>query len=173
MHQTIAQSIDRFHVTSWRPCWCTRIIDFLSVGNLSLLHANSAQTFCTVLYANMAIGHILIFLTTFIQSFYRTPRAFKFNKELLVQVENVSKEIKEVFNTYEVLVEQCRKRFGSSVAEQQCKRKKKRNGKELKRKAENSKEQVHVPTCSEKEPNKEKEERSVIDEWSTEEEIEN
>ena len=34
------------------------------------------------------------------------------------------------------------------------------------------KEQVHVPTCSEKEPNKEEEERSVIDEWSSEEEIE-
>ena len=60
----------------------------------------------------------------------------KFYKELLVQVENVSKEIREVFNTCEVLVEQCRKRFGSSVAEQQCKRKKKRNAqKELKRKA--------------------------------------
>ena len=36
MHQTIAQSIDRFQVTSWRPCWYTRRIDFLSVGNLSL-----------------------------------------------------------------------------------------------------------------------------------------
>ena len=60
----------------------------------------------------------------------------KFYKELLVQVENVLKEIKEIFNTYEVLVEQCRKRFGSSVAEQQCKRKKKRNAqKVLKRKA--------------------------------------
>jgi len=72
-------------------------------------------------------------------------------------------------------VEQCRKRFGSSVAEQQCKRKKKRNAqKELKRKAKKGKEQlqVHVPTCSEKEPNKEEEERSVIDELSTEEEIE-
>ena len=34
------------------------------------------------------------------------------------------------------------------------------------------KEQVHVPTCSEKEPNKEEEERSVVDEWSSEEEIE-
>ena len=34
------------------------------------------------------------------------------------------------------------------------------------------KEQVNVPTYSEKEPNKEEEERSVIDEWSTEEEIE-
>ena len=34
------------------------------------------------------------------------------------------------------------------------------------------KEQVHVPTCSEKEPSKEEEERSVIDQWSTEEEIE-
>ena len=66
------------------------------------------------------------------------------------------------------------KRFGSSVAEQQCKRKKKRNfaQKELKRKAKKGKEQVHVPACSEKEPNKEEEERSVIDEWSTEEEIE-
>ena len=32
--------------------------------------------------------------------------------------------------------------------------------------------QVHVPACSEKEPNKEEEERSVIGEWSTEEEIE-
>ena len=70
-------------------------------------------------------------------------------------------------------MEQCRKRFGSSVAEQQCKRKKKRNAqKELKRKAKKGKEQVHVPTCSEKEPNKVEEERSVIDEWSTEEEIE-
>ena len=70
-------------------------------------------------------------------------------------------------------MEQCRKRFGNSVAEQQCKRKKKRNTqKELKRKAKKSKEQVHVPTCSEKEPNKEEEERSVIDEWSSEEEIE-
>ena len=70
-------------------------------------------------------------------------------------------------------MEQCRKRFGSSVADQQCKRKKKRKAqKELKRKAKKGKEQVHVPTCSEKEPNKEEEERSVIDEWSTEEEIE-
>ena len=91
------------------------------------------------------------------------------------QVENVSKEIKEVFSTYEDLVEQCRKRFGSSVAEQQCKRKKKRNAqKELKRKAKKGKEEVQVPpTCSsEKEPNEEEEERSVKDEWSTEEEIE-
>ena len=53
-------------------------------------------------------------------------------------------------------MEQCRKRFGSSVAEQQCKRKKKRNAqKELNSKARKGKEQVHVPTCSEKEPNKE------------------
>ena len=97
----------------------------------------------------------------------------KFYKELLVQVENISKEVKEVFNTYEFLVEKCRKRFGSSVAEQQCKRKKKRNAqKELKSKTKKGKEQVHVPTCSEKEPNKEEEERSVTDEWSTEEEIE-
>ena len=36
MHQTIAQSIDCFQVTSWRPCWYRRRIDFLSVGNLSL-----------------------------------------------------------------------------------------------------------------------------------------
>ena len=85
-----------------------------------------------------------------------------------MQVENVSKEIKEVFNSYEVLVEQCKKRFGSSVAEQQCKRKKKRNAqKEQKRKAKKGKEQVHASTSSEKEPNKEEEERSVIDEWST------
>ena len=41
-----------------------------------------------------------------------------------------------------------------------------------KKKSKKGKEQVHVPTCSEKEPNKEEEERSVIDEWSTEEEIE-
>ena len=40
------------------------------------------------------------------------------------------------------------------------------------RKAKKGKKQVHVPTCSEKEPNKEEEERSVIDEWSSEEEIE-
>ena len=60
-------------------------------------------------------------------------------------------------------MEQCRKRFGSSVADQQCKRKKKRNAqKELKRKPKKGKEQVHVPTCSEKEPNKEEEERSVV-----------
>lgn len=39
-------------------------------------------------------------------------------------------------------------------------------------KQKKDKEQVHVPTYSEKEPNKEEEERSVIDEWSTEEEIE-
>lgn len=70
-------------------------------------------------------------------------------------------------------MEQCRKRFGRSVAEQQCKRKKKRNAqKELKRKAKKSKEQIHVPTNSEKEPNKEEEERSGIDEWITEEEME-
>ena len=70
-------------------------------------------------------------------------------------------------------MEQCRKRFDSSVAEQQCKRKKKRKAqKELKRKAKKGKEQVHAPTCSEKEPNKQEEERSVIDEWSTKEEIE-
>ena len=49
MHQTIAQSIDHFQVTSWWPYWYTRTIDFLSVGNLSPLYANSAQTFCTVL----------------------------------------------------------------------------------------------------------------------------
>ena len=92
------------------------------------------------------------------------------------QVENVSKEIKEVFSTYEDLVEQCRKRFGSSVAEQQCKRKNKRNAqKELKRKAKKNKEQVHLLTSSEKEQNEEEQgeqKRSVIDEWSTEEEIE-
>ena len=42
-----------------------------------------------------------------------------------------------------------------------------------KKESKKGKEQVHVPTCSEKEPNKEEEERSVIiDEWSTEEEIE-
>ena len=58
-------------------------------------------------------------------------------------------------------MEQYRKRFGSSVAEQQCKRKKKRNAqKELNRKAKKSKEQILVPTSSEKEPNKEEEERS-------------
>ena len=45
----------------------------------------------------------------------------------------------------------------------QLKRKKKRNAqKELKRKAKKGKEQAHVPTCREKEPNKEEEERSVI-----------
>lgn len=91
------------------------------------------------------------------------------------QVENVSKEIKEVFSTYEDLVEQCRKRFGSSVAEQQCKRKKKRNAqKELKTKAKKNKEQVHLPTSREKEPNEEEQgeqESSVIDEWSTEKEL--
>ena len=43
--------------------------------------------------------------------------------------------------------------------------------KELKRKAKKGKEQEHVPTCSEKEPNKEEEERPVIDERSIEEEI--
>ena len=64
------------------------------------------------------------------------------------------------------------KRFGSSVAEQQCKRKKKRNAQKENGKQKKGKEQVHVPTYSEKEPNKEEEERSVIDEWSTEEEIE-
>ena len=49
---------------------------------------------------------------------------------------------------------------------------KKRNAqKELKLKVKKGKEQVHVPTCSEKEPNKEEQERSVIDEWSTEEKI--
>ena len=70
-------------------------------------------------------------------------------------------------------MEQCRKRFGGSVAKQQCKRKKKRNAqKELKRKAKKGKEQVYVPTCSEKETNKEEEERSVTEGWSTEEEIE-
>ena len=66
-------------------------------------------------------------------------------------------------------MEQCRKRFGSSVAEQQCKRKKKRNAqKELKRKAKKSKEQIHVPTSSEKEPiaNKEEEERSEYTEYT-------
>ena len=51
-------------------------------------------------------------------------------------------------------------------------RKKKRNSqKELKRKAKKGKEQEHVPACSEKEPNKEEEERPVIDERSIEEEI--
>ena len=71
-------------------------------------------------------------------------------------------------------MEQCRKSFGSSVAEQQCKRKKKRNAqKELKRKAKKGKDQqLHVPTSSENEPNKKEEEGSVIDQWSTEEEIE-
>ena len=53
------------------------------------------------------------------------------------------------------------------------KRKKKRNAqKKLKRKAKKGKEQVHVPTCSEKELKQVEEERSVIDEWSTEEESE-
>ena len=40
---------------------------------------------------------------------------------------------------------------------------------ETKKESKKGKEKVHVPTCSEKEPNKVKEERSVIDEWSTEE----
>ena len=105
--------------------------------------------------------------------FIRLQEQNKFYKELLVQVENVSKEIKVAFNTYELLVEQCRKKFGSTVADQQCKRKKKRNAqKELRRKEKKGKKQVRVPTCSEKEPNKEELERSVIDESSTEEEIE-
>ena len=43
-------------------------------------------------------------------------------------------------------MEQCRKRFGSSVAEQQCKRKKKSNAqKELKRKAKKGKATI---TCT-------------------------
>ena len=43
-----------------------------------------------------------------------------------------------------------------------------------KKESKKGKEQVHVPTCSAKEPNKEEEERScsVIDERSTKEEIE-
>ena len=73
-------------------------------------------------------------------------------------------------------MEQCRKGFGGSVAEQQCKRKNKRNAqKELKRKAKKNKEQVHLLSSSEKEQNEEEQgeqKRSVIDEWSTEEEIE-
>ena len=40
------------------------------------------------------------------------------------------------------------------------------------RQKKKGKEQVHVPTCSEKEPSKNEEERSVIDQWSTQEEIE-
>lgn len=57
-----------------------------------------------------------------------------------INLSRLHKEIKYVFNTYEVLVEQCRKKFGSTVAEQQCKRKKKRNEqKELKRKAKKGK----------------------------------
>ena len=42
-----------------------------------------------------------------------------------------------------------------------------------KRKAKKGKDQqVHVPTSCENEPNKEEEEGSVIDQWPTEEEIE-
>ena len=45
--------------------------------------------------------------------------------------------------------------------------------KELKRNAKKGKDQqLHVPTSSENEPNKKEEEGSVIDQWSTEEEIE-
>ena len=45
MRQTIAQSIDGFHVNLWRQCWCTRTIGVLPVGNLSVVKI--FHKFCT------------------------------------------------------------------------------------------------------------------------------
>ena len=46
--------IDRFHVTSQWPCWCTRTIDVLSFGNQTLFLCIFHATFCIVFYTNMA-----------------------------------------------------------------------------------------------------------------------
>ena len=56
-----------------------------------------------------------------------------FFNDILPWVKSAVDEIKEVRTAYQSLVAECRKEFGSSVAEQQSKRKRKRNlQKELK-----------------------------------------
>ena len=39
----LSELIAGFHVTSWRPCWCSRIIACLSPGTQLYFYANSAK----------------------------------------------------------------------------------------------------------------------------------
>ena len=47
-----------------------------------------------------------------------------FFSELLPRVQATADEVKKIVEGYECLVEQCRKKFGSSISQQICKRKK-------------------------------------------------
>lgn len=65
------------------------------------------------------------------------------------RVTSTLNEIKEIHAAYEALVVQCRREFGSSVAEQQTERKRKRNfQKEQKRKAKKASASTSAKTDS-------------------------
>ena len=54
---------------------------------------------------------------------------------MLPRVREATNYITEIVSDYEVLMEQCRKKYGSSVAKQMCKRKKKQNRKKERKRA--------------------------------------
>ena len=58
-----------------------------------------------------------------------------FFSELLPGVQSTADEVKKIVEGYECLVEQCGKKFGSSISQQLCKRKKKVKLKKERRKA--------------------------------------
>ena len=83
-----------------------------------------------------------------------------FYSELLPQVQATADEIKKIAEEYEWLIEQCRKKFGGSISQQLCKRKKKRNLKKERRKAKKVK---ATPVSNEEMDNEEiSEEKEVI-----------
>jgi len=59
-----------------------------------------------------------------------------FFSEPLPRVQATADEVEKIVEGYECLVEQCRKKFGSSISQQLCKRKKKMN---LKKERKNAK----------------------------------
>ena len=60
-----------------------------------------------------------------------------FFSEPLPRVQATADEVKKIVEGYECLVEQCRKKFGSSISQQLCKRKKKKMN--LKKERKNAK----------------------------------